>query len=108
MVVKKFRWNQYEIAYLKIWGNGDQIDQIQLYGFEINDDIDPTGGEDVDQVEDPLAFALVKPGHKDSLWIDNYGNIGENEGLLNALIAGEIIASPDSWLREQSVCKLLV
>jgi hypothetical protein len=109
-VTKEFTWNQYRVTHLHIWENGSQVDRIQLFGFDTDDDVTEYQATDdgTDEIADPLAFALVRPGQRDSLWIDSIGNIGENEGLLDALIAAEIVAAPHHWLEEQPVCKLLV
>jgi hypothetical protein len=100
------------IQYVEIFMNRkDQniIERIQLYGYELLDEpseyeIDEQ--EDTDLVAEPLASALIEPGHRDSLQIVRDGDIGQTEGLLDALVDAGYI-SPPSWVGHLSVCKLL-
>jgi hypothetical protein len=54
---------------------------------------------------DPLASMLSQPSLPGALSIKNYA---ENEGLLDALVAAEIVGHPLSGSKAISICKLLV
>jgi hypothetical protein len=110
IVEKKFTWLNWSIKHAEIFKDGDIVERIQLYGFETPDEpsdwaVDENEG--TDQVAEPLASVLVKPGHKDNLWVVGNGDIGETEGLLDALVQAQFVEF-HLWLEDQAVYKLLV
>jgi hypothetical protein len=114
IVEKKFTWLDWSIEHAEIFQDSDIVERIQLYGFETPDEpnnwaVDENEG--ADQVAEPLASVLasvlVKPGHKDNLWVIGNGDIGETEGLLDALVQAQFVEC-HLWLEDQAVCKLLV
>jgi hypothetical protein len=116
IITKTFTWvcgdQSWFIQYVEIFMNRkDQniIERIQLYGYELLDEVSEyeiDEQEDTDLVAEPLASALIEPGHRDSLQIVRDGDIGQTEGLLDALVDAGYI-SPPSWVGHRSVCKLL-
>jgi hypothetical protein len=110
IVEKKFTWLNWSIEHAEIFQDGDIVERIQLYGFETPDEPNDWAvdeNEGTDQVAEPLASVLVEPGHKDSLWVVGNGDIGETEGLLDALVQAQFVEF-HLWLEDQAVCKLLV
>jgi hypothetical protein len=100
------------IALIKITQSGDTIEDIQIHGLEPPSDtyeVSPYDIEDMELADLPLALALRRSSHRDNVWIVGDGDNGETEGLLDALVAGGIIAAPHCFLGgDQAICKLLV
>jgi hypothetical protein len=100
------------IALIKITQSGDTIEDIQIHGLEPPSesyDVSPYDIEDMELADMPIASALSRPSHRDNLWIVGDGDMGETEGLLDALVAGGIITVPHCFLGgDQAICKLLV
>jgi hypothetical protein len=100
------------IALIKITQSGDTIEDIQIHGLEPPSDtyeVSPYDIEDMELADLPLALALRRPSHRDNVWIVGDGDNGETEGLLDALVAGGIIAAPHCFFGgDQAICKLLV